>query len=105
MAQPANCEECRAIERELGYVWMMIGAPENPNEMAKALELRRSQLAHLSETETDGRPAVPAELLDLNKSHQQFFSRVSQGHFTRAFYRKLRHEGQTGHKIKFPPAR
>ena len=50
-------------------------------------------------------PAVPAELLDLNKSHQQFFSRVSQGHFTRAFYRKLRHEGQTGHKIKFPPAR
>jgi hypothetical protein len=89
-------------------------------EIAKALgqaanawadpRVKQSQLAafyaRLADDADLGREALPAvdpEILDLNRWLKRRPEFTQSTPLARALSRKLKHEGQTGHKVTFPP--
>ena len=99
-----RCEECRAIARELVDAWASIfekaaGQGGKSAALGKATADWRAWMRD-GELNAQDRPIVAPEILDLNRWSE---APPAIHPLARVFYKKIRHESRTGHKIKFPP--
>lgn len=106
MSQPSQCEECRAILRDLAKaLGQAVEAWADPRVKQSQIAAFYARLADENDLGRDTLPIVDPEILDLNRwlKCRPEFTRDSP--LSRALSRKFKHEGQTGHKVTFPPKR
>ena len=104
MSQPIQCKECRAILRDIAKaLGQAVEAWADPRVKQSQIAAFYARLADESDLGRETLPIVDPEILDLNRWLKRRPELTRGIPLARALGRKFRHEGQTGHKVTFPP--
>lgn len=106
MPEPIQCEECRSILRDLAEaLGQAVEAWADPRVKQSQIAAFCARLADEGDLGRETLPTVDPEILDLNRWLKRRPQLTRATPLARALNRKFRHEGQTGHKVSFPPKR
>jgi len=106
MAGPNQCEECRAILRDLAAaLGQAIEVWADPRVKRSQIAAFCARLSDEGDLGGDTLPTVAPEILDLNQWFKRRPEFTRDVPLARALSRKFKHEGQTGHEVLFPPKR
>lgn len=106
MPEPIQCEECRAILRDLAQaLGQAAEAWSDPRVKQPQIAAFCTRLADESDLGRETSPTVDPEILDMNRWFKRRPELTRDTALTRALSRKFKHEGQTGHRVAFPPKR